>query len=417
MEFGFNVEKLLKPDNNGVVILNGRQYSSYSAVPTKPLYSDRFGRAQNATSTSPMSQVAEIIDHMGEASSKAQKLPQTITSMARFAGTNQRMYLRVSGTTVQGLLKVGERTIFYRDYGGRCKELNPLCVLDFYVHESLQRQGIGLQLFHCMLQNESIYPNKIAYDKPSPKLLKFLEKYYGLKAFVPQNNNYVIYEAFWNRDYSIPKKTIEITSDQDYQKPKEKEVYSQKSIERNPRETDRRETHFAERDAYKQQEEVNAARVADHLRLLEEEQAMIEKQLRQEQEDVRKLQKESLASKNRYFESQSKQRESEDHNSKFDKKRNTVGTSPFNDYNQEKYQQRTSHTHVGFPGQGRQVGVPQYGGRNQMQREEPKLPSLNKQKPQDFYDLVPPLLPDPIELVKPHQRKVTTYDRELNSLE
>jgi len=31
-----------------------------------------------------------------------------------------------------------------------------------------------------MLENEKISPNKIAYDRPSSKLLAFLSKYYNL---------------------------------------------------------------------------------------------------------------------------------------------------------------------------------------------------------------------------------------------
>jgi alpha-tubulin N-acetyltransferase 1 len=144
-----------------------------------------------------MDQIALMIDRMGEASSKAQQLPQTITTMSRFAGTNQRLYLKVEKNSVQGLLKVGERTIFYRDFTGKCKELNPVCVLDFYVHESLQRMGIGNLLFMNMVRHERVLPNKLAYDRPSPKLLKFLAKHYDLASYVPQNNNFVIYDAFW----------------------------------------------------------------------------------------------------------------------------------------------------------------------------------------------------------------------------
>ena len=32
------------------------------------------------------------------------------------------------------------------------KEIDPVCVLDFYVHESCQRQGIGNKLFEFMCQ-------------------------------------------------------------------------------------------------------------------------------------------------------------------------------------------------------------------------------------------------------------------------
>ena len=42
-----------------------------------------------------------------------------------------------------GFLKTGKKNLFYRDYVGNVKQITPLCVLDFYVHESVQRGGIG----------------------------------------------------------------------------------------------------------------------------------------------------------------------------------------------------------------------------------------------------------------------------------
>lgn len=55
-----------------------------------------------------------------------------------------------------------------------------------------------------MLQYEGIDPNRIAYDRPSGKLLAFLKKYYLLKDYVPQNNNFVIYKDYFNKNYIIP---------------------------------------------------------------------------------------------------------------------------------------------------------------------------------------------------------------------
>ena len=73
------------------------------------------------------------------------------------------------------------------------REIKPLCVLDFYVHESVQRNGIGKQLFERMLQVEKVLPQKLGYDRPSEKLLSFLSKHYYLKKYVPQSNNYVVF--------------------------------------------------------------------------------------------------------------------------------------------------------------------------------------------------------------------------------
>jgi alpha-tubulin N-acetyltransferase 1 len=117
--------------------------------------------------------------------------------MNRFAGSDQRIYLMVKGFTVQGLLKVGSKDLFYRDQTGRCRELAPLCVLDFYVHESVQRKGLGKSIFSKMLQSEAISPSKLAYDRPSPKLIKFLNKHYDLTSYVPQNNNFVIFDEYF----------------------------------------------------------------------------------------------------------------------------------------------------------------------------------------------------------------------------
>ena len=117
--------------------------------------------------------------------------------MARFAGSDQRLYLKVRGSSVEGMIKVGPRELFYRDRSGRCKELAPLCVLDFFVHDKLQRQGLGKSLFGKMLLSEKSFPNKLAYDRPSPKLLKFLQTHFDLKNYIPQTNHFVIFDEFF----------------------------------------------------------------------------------------------------------------------------------------------------------------------------------------------------------------------------
>jgi alpha-tubulin N-acetyltransferase 1 len=48
-----------------------------------------------------------------------------------------------------------------------------------------------------MLRNESIHPSKMGYDRPSPKLIGFLSKHYGLVNYIPQNNNYVVFKDYF----------------------------------------------------------------------------------------------------------------------------------------------------------------------------------------------------------------------------
>ena len=82
-------------------------------------------------------QLYEIIDRMGVASSKAQALPSVITSSSRLFTSDNRLYLKAEGNKVIGLLKVGVKHLFIRNDYGTIKEISPLCVLDFYVHESM----------------------------------------------------------------------------------------------------------------------------------------------------------------------------------------------------------------------------------------------------------------------------------------
>jgi alpha-tubulin N-acetyltransferase 1 len=50
-----------------------------------------------------------------------------------------------------GFIKVGHKNLFHHDMFGNVSEIKPLCVLDFYCHESVQRMGVGKSLFEKML--------------------------------------------------------------------------------------------------------------------------------------------------------------------------------------------------------------------------------------------------------------------------
>jgi alpha-tubulin N-acetyltransferase 1 len=79
----------------------------------------------------------DIIDKMGNSSAKAQALPAVITTASRLFTSDNRLYLRSEGNRVIGLLKVGVKKLFIRNESGNIKEISPLCVLDFYIHESV----------------------------------------------------------------------------------------------------------------------------------------------------------------------------------------------------------------------------------------------------------------------------------------
>eukprot|EP00931_Biecheleriopsis_adriatica_P047378 TRINITY_DN27314_c0_g1_i1.p1 TRINITY_DN27314_c0_g1~~TRINITY_DN27314_c0_g1_i1.p1 ORF type:complete len:269 (-),score=43.07 TRINITY_DN27314_c0_g1_i1:118-924(-) len=150
--------------------------------------------------------LCNVIEEMGKRSASAQGLRKPVTS-GTWLG-DHRLYLLVDGRVALGLLKVGRKRLFveagaqsradFADVKAAFREIEPLCALDFYVHERCQRAGFGRQLFDTMLAREQVSPEQLGYDRPSPKLLGFLKKHFGLSKYRPQNNNFVVFDAFFD---------------------------------------------------------------------------------------------------------------------------------------------------------------------------------------------------------------------------
>ncbi|XP_071947767.1 uncharacterized protein [Antedon mediterranea] len=145
-----------------------------------------------------------VIDAMGKASAKAQGLHGPITLGAKMRFTDHHLYVIKDQATnkgfgsVIGILKIGRKKLFVLDRYSKQHEMKPMCVLDFYVHESVQRRGCGKQLFQHMLNVEGIKPQHLAIDRPSHKFTQFLMKHYNLRSHITQVNNFVIFEGFFN---------------------------------------------------------------------------------------------------------------------------------------------------------------------------------------------------------------------------
>jgi len=153
--------------------------------------------------------LGSVLDALGKCSATAQGLRKPITHGA-FGLMGQRIYLAAEGSQALGFLKVGEKHLFVapppqlaeRTRAGAqevLREMSPVCALDFYVHESCQRSGVGLKIFQAMLEHEGLRPAQLGYDRPSKKFLAFLAKHYGLKKYQEQNNNFVVFDAFYER--------------------------------------------------------------------------------------------------------------------------------------------------------------------------------------------------------------------------
>uniref|UniRef100_A0A3B4YBT5 Alpha tubulin acetyltransferase 1 n=1 Tax=Seriola lalandi dorsalis TaxID=1841481 RepID=A0A3B4YBT5_SERLL len=134
--------------------------------------------------------IATVIDELGRASAKAQQLTAPITSASKLQSQRHQLYLLKDGErnggrgVVVGFLKVGYKKLFLLDRQGVHVEAEPLCVLDFYIAENLQRHGYGLELFDFVLQ-----------VKPSSLRGKLLETRLSVV------NNFVVFEGFFlNRE-------------------------------------------------------------------------------------------------------------------------------------------------------------------------------------------------------------------------
>eukprot|EP00698_Gefionella_okellyi_P024716 TRINITY_DN8800_c0_g1_i1.p1 TRINITY_DN8800_c0_g1~~TRINITY_DN8800_c0_g1_i1.p1 ORF type:complete len:251 (+),score=37.57 TRINITY_DN8800_c0_g1_i1:81-833(+) len=153
-----------------------------------------------------------VIDGMGKASATAQGLGQVITTMSRLrASPDQHLYIFSKNQAVGGILKIGKKKLFVRNPRGSLVEMEPLCVLDFFVAPSWQRSGIGRALFDRMLADVVVEPWQLGYDRPSPKLIAFLRKHFGLSRYRPQENNFVVFDEIFERtasarpDHSSPR--------------------------------------------------------------------------------------------------------------------------------------------------------------------------------------------------------------------
>ena len=192
MQFNFDCEQCLDCDRNGFSVLEGSCQNRI--IPGYRIY------------------VKEILDKMGQLSAKAQNLESTITTTSRFFPSNHRLFIKADKNRVYGYLKVGPKKLFLRDRLFNYHERRTLSVLDFYVYDSMQRKGIGKQLFDYMLNYEKIDPNELAYDRPTLRFLSFLKKNYGLDNYLTQENSFIVFDGFFEPE-STPYHDTEFDND------------------------------------------------------------------------------------------------------------------------------------------------------------------------------------------------------------
>ncbi|CAN0058404.1 unnamed protein product, partial [Ascophyllum nodosum] len=145
----------------------------------------------------------DVLDELGRSSSKAQELAWPITTARKLRESADVVYVKCDETrqSLQGFLRLGWKHLFLcSDENASLCEHDVLCLLDFYVHESLRRRGVGHELLTTALKTEESTPTEIAYDRPSPELKSFLRKHFGLDNCVDQPNRFMVFKVFFGRD-------------------------------------------------------------------------------------------------------------------------------------------------------------------------------------------------------------------------
>ena len=144
------------------------------------------------------------LNKLGEASGVAQELKLAITTAEKLSSDvaikeKHVLYALVDkGSNLPvGFVKIGRKHLYLLDENNKLVEKDPLCVLDFYIDEGVQRKGYGKMVFDGMCGGEKVVPGELAYDRPSRKMFPFLDKNYGLSGFIEQSNKFVVFDEFW----------------------------------------------------------------------------------------------------------------------------------------------------------------------------------------------------------------------------
>ena len=142
--------------------------------------------------------LVDVIDTMGVMSKTAQGINAPLTSVQRLRDNpTHTLYLLCVGEQCLGILKSGVKKLFIRTANAQLVEMDPMCVLDFYVCTSEQRAGHGRTLYDYMLSYQNVHPAELGIDRPSPKFLAFMKKHFGLSDYIPQTNNFVVYNQYF----------------------------------------------------------------------------------------------------------------------------------------------------------------------------------------------------------------------------
>ncbi|CAI5446960.1 unnamed protein product [Caenorhabditis angaria] len=147
--------------------------------------------------------VYSSIDSLAKLSAHCLNLRAPLTTCEKLINSDNTLYLawkfdeEQNVSRLLGFAKVGRKQLFLYDSQMQTYEGEILCLLDFYVHFSAQRQGVGKQLIDYLLAQEHAEPYQLALDNPSVTLLGFMSQKFGMSKPVWQNTNFVVFDELF----------------------------------------------------------------------------------------------------------------------------------------------------------------------------------------------------------------------------
>ncbi|CAB3409109.1 unnamed protein product [Caenorhabditis bovis] len=147
--------------------------------------------------------VYEAIDNLAKLSAHCLQLRSPLTTCEKLINSDNTLYLswkydeEHNVSKLLGFAKVGRKKLFLYDTEMQTYEGEILCLLDFYVHFSCQRQGVGKEIIDYLLAQEHTEPHQLALDNPSVTLLGFMSQKYGMTKPVWQNTNFVVFDELF----------------------------------------------------------------------------------------------------------------------------------------------------------------------------------------------------------------------------
>lgn len=185
MEFTFNVEHLLRADENGYTIIESfnKKY-----LPEKCRYC-----------------MNDILNNLGNLSSIERHINPPLTTSESFFNSqnNKKVIIKIHQNLVIGFLVFDYRKIMLRNY----YNLNYfseilLTVSDFYICRKYQRRHYGKEMFDKLIYTTNIKPVSMAFEFPNRALTNFLNKNYAISGPISQPNNIITYCNFDDKTFN-----------------------------------------------------------------------------------------------------------------------------------------------------------------------------------------------------------------------